>query len=73
MCFSACTAKLGMENGDITDPQLSSTTEWIDGAKDHCLKEHSRLNYEGDYCQAFAPASRNDQSEWISQILSYNV
>ena len=51
-----------MENGDIADTQLSSTTPYVKGGHD-CSKENSRLNVDraSTTCDAFAPSEATDQ------------
>ena len=57
-----CSDKLGMENGDIADNQLSSTEPYVNGIDD-CRKEHSRLNFNDATirCDGFAPSTATDQ------------
>ena len=58
-----CFDKLGMENGDITDNQLSSTVPWMLAGND-CSKQHSRLNFHGATCNAFVPLIENNQGNY---------
>ena len=62
-----CWDKLGMENGDIADHQLSSTT----GIGD-CTKEHSRLNFDdaSTTCDAFPPSIKKKQTTVLQEYKS---
>ena len=65
-----CYHKLGMENGDIADGQLSSTKPWAKG-KDDCSKQYSRLELEtsATTCDAFAPLTRTDQGIYYFELI----
>ena len=61
--INSCTSPLGMENGDIVDAQLASSTPYDNGAADNCIKEHARLNYNdaSTTCKSFAPRAANNR------------
>ena len=60
-----CSDKLGMENGDIADNQLTSTRPFS-SVNGNCPKEYSRLNFADAsiICNGFAPSTATTQGTY---------